>query len=352
MGWTVPEYSHAEVDAAGRDLVDMWFRPVVQEKELDRLGEAWGILNNWRSAHSFPLNTFQTTLRTKARKAFPNVIVAQRIKRAVTIVHKLERLPRLSLSKLQDVGGCRAIVGSSTHVYKIRDAYLDSQLRHELKHEKDYIAEPKESGYRGIHLVYRYFSDRAVVYNGLQIELQLRSRYQHAWATAVETAGTFLERSLKSSQGPADWLEFFRYVSSSFAIAEGQPTVPGTPKGKGELKRWIADRAKALEVVKKLKAFGAAVEQLTAGEYGDAHYFLLELRPDRNTVAVTPFSGGQLKEANAAYTELEQRIANESIAGVQAVLVSVDKLESLRKAYPNYFLDTGVFLEYLKQVVG
>jgi hypothetical protein len=352
MGWTVPEYSRPMVDAAGRDLVNMWSRPLADPAEVDRFMEAWGILNNWRSAHSFPLNTFQTTLRTKARKVFPNVIVAQRIKRAVTIVHKLERLPRLSLSKLQDVGGCRAIVGSSSHVHKIRKAYLDSQLRHELKHEKDYIAEPKESGYRGIHLVYRYISDRSEDYNGLQIELQLRSRYQHAWATAVETAGTFLERSLKSSQGPADWLEFFRYVSSAFALAEGQPTVPGTPKGKGELKRWVAERAKALDVTRKLKAFGAAVQQLTGVEYGDAHYFLLELRPDKNTVAVTPFSAHQLKEANAAYTELEQRIASESIAGVQAVLVSVDKLESLRKAYPNYFLDTGVFLEYLKQVIG
>jgi hypothetical protein len=202
MGWTVPEYSRPMVDAAGRDLVNMWSRPLADPAEVDRFMEAWGILNNWRSAHSFPLNTFQTTLRTKARKVFPNVIVAQRIKRAVTIVHKLERLPRLSLSKLQDVGGCRAIVGSSSHVHKIRKAYLDSQLRHELKHEKDYIAEPKESGYRGIHLVYRYISDRSEDYNGLQIELQLRSRYQHAWATAVETAGTFLERSLKSSRHP------------------------------------------------------------------------------------------------------------------------------------------------------
>ncbi len=43
----------------------------------------------------------------------------------------------------------------------------------------------------------------------LLIELQLRTRLQHEWATAVETMGTFLQSSLKSSQGPEEWLDFF-----------------------------------------------------------------------------------------------------------------------------------------------
>ena len=43
------------------------------------------------------------------------------------------------------------------------------------------------SGYRGVHLIYRYNSDRKTEYNTLLIEMQLRSQLQHAWATAVET---------------------------------------------------------------------------------------------------------------------------------------------------------------------
>jgi hypothetical protein len=40
--------------------------------------------------------------------------------------------------------------------------------------------------------------------------------------------------------------------------------------------------------------------------------------------------------------EVEKRI--KEVPGSDAVLVSVDSMESLRPAYPNYFLDTGVFL--------
>ena len=92
---------------------------------------------------------------------------------------------------MQDVGGARAVLPTIDEVDELRALYRRSRARHTLANEKDYIRNPKPSGYRGIHLVYRYQSDRSKVYNGLQIELQLRTRTQHAWATAVETVGTF-----------------------------------------------------------------------------------------------------------------------------------------------------------------
>jgi ppGpp synthetase/RelA/SpoT-type nucleotidyltranferase len=348
--WTTPGFSRKQVDAAGAALAEMWYRrkPVDANEFL----RAWEIVNNWRSSHSFPLNTFQTTLRDKARKVYPNAIVAQRIKRTASIVQKVERYKTISLSRMQDIGGCRAIVGSVGNVFKLRDAYLHSQIRHKLVREKNYINEPKASGYRGVHLVYRYTSDRATAYNGLLIEMQLRSRLQHAWATAVETAGTFLERSLKSSQGPTEWLQFFALVSSAFAIMEGRPTVPGTPSSKGDLKKLIGEKAKMLGVDSNLRAFGAAAQFASESVPKESHYFLLELRPDRNVVTVSQFPIQKLDEANAAYAAVEQRIAGENIPGVQAVLVSVDKIETLRKAYPNFYLDTTAFLDYLKQVLG
>jgi ppGpp synthetase/RelA/SpoT-type nucleotidyltranferase len=38
--------------------------------------------------------------------------------------------------------------------------------------EDDYIRQPKISGYRGVHLVYRYLRDRQETYNGLSVEVQ------------------------------------------------------------------------------------------------------------------------------------------------------------------------------------
>lgn len=37
---------------------------------------------------------------------------------------------------------------------------------------------------------------------------------------------------------------------------------------------------------------------------------------------------------------------------MQTVLVSVDSIKSLRKAYPSYYLDIGEFLKRLNQIIG
>ncbi|MGI9077182.1 MAG: RelA/SpoT domain-containing protein [Gemmatimonadaceae bacterium] len=349
VAWTKPGYKRTEVDAAGKYLASNWWG--FPADELERLDASLAILNNWRSAHSFPLNTFQSTLRKKARAIYPNAIVAQRIKRVPSIMLKLERFPSMNLSQMQDIGGCRAIVGSVSNTMKLRDAYLRSQLRHTLVREKDYIKEPKDSGYRGIHLVYRYLSDRQQGdHNGLQIEMQLRSHLQHAWATAVETAGTFLERSLKSSQGPDEWLQFFALVSSGFALKEKCPPVPGTPKSPGEVKRKIKSQAKVLQVDQNLRAFGAAINEISEPTHKDSHFFLLELQPEQNTVTISGYTIQQLVTANRTYLEVEKRLAAENVPGAQAVLVAADTLESLRRAYPNFYLDTNAFLDYLKEV--
>jgi hypothetical protein len=82
-----PEHSREEVDRAG----DVIIGPMPEFNEdgnvseenfasLDEWSKAYDILNNWRSSHSFPLNTFQTTLRKRAGQTDANCLLAQRIK--------------------------------------------------------------------------------------------------------------------------------------------------------------------------------------------------------------------------------------------------------------------------------
>ena len=125
----------------------------------------------------------------------------------------MRRFDRMNLARMQDLGGCRAVVNSVEKVRALVGLYEKSPIKHKLVGQDDYIAHPQASGYRGIHLVYRYYSDRSPTYNGLQIKLQLRSPLQHAWATAVETVVTFLRQALKASQGHADWLRFFSLMA-------------------------------------------------------------------------------------------------------------------------------------------
>jgi ppGpp synthetase/RelA/SpoT-type nucleotidyltranferase len=101
---------------------------------------------------------------------------------------------------MQDIGGLRAVVREVDYVYKLRDLLLKGRFLHKLVREDDYIRKPKASGYRSLHLVYRYANKYAPEYTGLQIEIQLRTELQHIWATAVETMGIILKQSLKSDE--------------------------------------------------------------------------------------------------------------------------------------------------------
>lgn len=58
-------------------------------------------------------------------------------------------------------------------------------------------------------------------------ELQIRTKLQHAWATAVEAMGTFLGEALKAGHGPAAWRDFFATASAAIAHVESTPPVPG-----------------------------------------------------------------------------------------------------------------------------
>ena len=349
MGWAQPAFSRVEVDAAGHQLAEVLRgdQAALESLEVDR---ALDVVSNWRGSHSFPLNTFQLTLRKRARDVEGHPLVAQRLKRLPSMLFKLQRFPTMKLSQMQDIGGCRAILRSVANVRELRDAYAGRRFKHLLVREKNYVAEPKESGYRGVHLVYRYASDRKTTYNGLQIEMQLRSRIQHAWATAVETAGVFLEQSLKSSQGSEEWLRFFAMTSSAFAILERAPTVPNTPSKRSELKAWIAEKSKRLNVVSTLSAYRMALSVTEEPAHAGSYYFVLALKPGESSLTVRSYRAHELPRATGDYLETEKQLATQP--GAQTVLVAAGSLEALRRAYPNYYLDAEVFLGYLSRVVG
>lgn len=62
----------------------------------------------------------------------------------------------MQLSRMQNIGGLRAVVSSLSKVEELKENYRSSRFKHELHLFKDYIQNPKDSGYRGIHLVYKY----------------------------------------------------------------------------------------------------------------------------------------------------------------------------------------------------
>ena len=274
MAWTKIEYTREQVNVAGNILIG--------NKTVDNViaeNAAYQIINNWRTAHNFPLNTFQARLRKKANEVNNNCLVVQRIKRLASIKLKLERYKKMKLSQIQDIGGCRAIMKTISDVNKLVKLYLHESkgVKHKLASEDNYINNPKPSGYRGVHLVYKYQSGRNQHYQDLKIEIQIRTVLQHAWATAVETVGAFTAQSLKSSQGEKDWLQFFKLMGSAMAIKENSPIIPDTPKNLTDLKREISKYESKLKVKKHLKAFSLSLSILDDDKLDmpDAYYYLL-----------------------------------------------------------------------------
>ena len=88
MAWPKPQNSIQEINSAGKVLV----KPLDTDDPEDF--EEWlvvfTILNDWRAAHRFPLNTFAVNLRRAARGFDKNAIVAQRIKRLSSVRGKLD----------------------------------------------------------------------------------------------------------------------------------------------------------------------------------------------------------------------------------------------------------------------
>lgn len=349
MVWAVPQNTIQEINAAGRVLVAGYDMDELFSEKFDQWIRAYEILNNWRASHSYPLNTFQVNLRRSARRFDPNALVAQRIKRLVSITNKLSRLPNMKLSQMQDIGGCRAVMENVTNVHDLVRYYdAESRIKHVRATKDDYITNPQRSGYRGMHLVYRYFSDKksTQIYNNLKIEMQIRSQFQHAWATAVETVGTFVGQALKSSIGDIEWRRFFALMSTAIAMRENTACVPETPTNSRELHDELKGYAKQLNVQSRLNAYGEALRSLTQ-RAEKAHYYLLELDTRESRLSVTGYRMNEMPQAEKKYQEAE-KIARNSTS-MDAVLVSVESLSALQRAYPNYFADTRMFVELLHQ---
>lgn len=260
----------------------------------------------------------------------------------------------MKLSQMQDIGGCRAVLSNVQMARKLYEQhYQRSDLKHNLIRVKDYIQSPKNDGYRSIHLIYRYVSDKGKAeYNGLLVEIQIRSKLQHLWATAIETVGFFTRQALKSNEGEQEWMDFFRLVGSAFARMEGCPPVPDTPADEKELYLEIKKREAELNVVKVMRGWMQAIGvfEKKVKQTPKLQYFLLELDIAGEKLNITPYAKDDEQEAIIDYAESEKK--NRGKKEYDVVLVGADTSTDLKKAYPNYFVDCEEFLVNLKKITN
>lgn len=341
-------FSKTQIDKAGVNLA----KNSLSENEKNTSLEALGY---WRGLHAQPLQTFKRTLKRYAEDISSKSITAQRLKRVYSIIKKLNRSysssqGKIKLTRMQDIAGCRAIMKSIDEVKELQYKYKTSRLRHKKVKEFDYILEPKTDGYRGIHLVYKYFSEKKrTEFNDLLIEIQLRSQLQHVWATTVETTSFFIGQALKLAEGEEKWNEFFRLVSSAFAKIEHCPIVSNTPSNKKELYSLIKKKEADLQVISLLERCSESM-RLIKDLKSQNKFFILELDMSKNNVTISGFSNRDEYKAIKIYSDIEKRIYGQDQHDV--VFVGAEDITELEKAYPNYFADTKEFINLLKKIIS
>ncbi|MCK5040510.1 MAG: RelA/SpoT domain-containing protein [Candidatus Aenigmarchaeota archaeon] len=345
------EFSKSKTDSAGIILRN-------NKESEENKNCALEILSNWRAAHSYPMHIFKKRLKRVSEKIDKNALSAQRLKRVPSIIKKLNRKygdnkATMKLTQMQDIAGCRVVMSNVQLAKKLyHDHYIKGDLKHKKVNEKDYISNPKKDGYRSIHLIYKYNSDKGKkIYNGLLIEVQIRSKLQHIWATAVETVGFFTGQAIKSNEGEEKWKVFFKLMSSAFAKIEGCPSIPNTLDDEKELYLLIKEKEKELNVRTKMESWTKSIKLFDdLKNKKNLHFFLLELDTVLERLTISAYSKRQEEKAIKDYANAEKKIYGKKEYDV--VLVGADTAVDLKKAYPNYFLDTKEFITYLNKILN
>lgn len=281
------------------------------------------------------LNTFQAILRSRTRNK--RIVVAQRHKRRSTIFGKLNRFPEMQLARMDDVAGCRLIFGSTSSLYRFRKDFHRARFKHQRRNNKDkydYLKAPKASGYRGVHDVYSYDvnSDAGRRLKGLLVEIQYRTRVQHAWATAVEVIGFITEHQPKFDEGDRRYLHAMALSSEILARSAEESTGPFPQKSDKELVAEFVQLDREIGLLNMLRGLNAS------GGIADAR---------QNVILIVPQSGGlqvrTFRDAPEALRELFE--LEKKMPGSDVVLVRAQSDRDVREAFKNYFSDARDFIQ-------
>jgi putative GTP pyrophosphokinase len=217
--------------------------PGLTTSQANRLGERLrkegitpddlALLHEFRETYQEPLETLVDEVRWVADSLGVRAQIGTRpAKTTQSIIRKLVR-ERTRLSRMQDIGGCRAVV----RLMEDQDALLSELVqRHPDWHVDDRRINPRY-GYRAVHMV---------TPAPLPVELQIRTTFQQLWA---DTSERFDRRSpgVKYGLGSEALLNGLQRFSDLLAESEIQ----------GELTREIRDNPEAFHAY-----LGAIIEKI------------------------------------------------------------------------------------------
>lgn len=321
------------------------------------------IVDQWRAAHGYVLNTFKVWLRGNLKITSSTAEFAQRLKRRNTVIDKLRRKgpdgdPLIrDVTSMQDFAGCRLIFETMDELEVFRSHLLSAKVlgnvHHRPKHDDydkyNYILTPKSSGYRGIHHVFYHVprSHRANItkslpWHNLMVEVQFRTRVQHAWATALEIADIIDGTRTKFEFGENKRGHLFALVSEIIARQQEHTSNAFLETETSALIEEFKDLESELGVIQTLRTLREFENYNSLSRHNVLNIFDDEGTP---RLEVIPFKNAQ--DALARANALE-----EDANSYNAVYVTSDNPNQLRSAYRNYFNDPVDFVKILEHSVN
>lgn len=146
-------------------------------------------------------------LSEEADKIDSKAICTYRIKRVESIISKLSRFPNTSLVTMEDLAGCRCILSSRQSIPRLVESI---KRRLNVTRTRDYITDTPDTGYKSYHITIQDNNN-----SKLKIEIQLRSRVHHNWATLVEITDQVLGTKIKENHDIPDLIEFHKIFSKN-----------------------------------------------------------------------------------------------------------------------------------------
>lgn len=347
--------------------------PPASKREVNRAGKSIAskkgseddlrIVDQWRASHGYVINTFQIFFKRRIEKSGSEIEFAQRLKRRSTVIDKITRRhPNGSqlmsdVTSMQDFAGCRLIFASLEELTRFRDYVHSSKsmehVVHKLRHDPskyDYINHPKVSGYRGIHDVYAHYprahrrgSKESKPWHGLLVEVQYRTRVQHAWATALEISDIVDGQRTKFDLDDSERVRFFTLASEILARHhEGIANAMFECETEA-LCIEFADLEGRLGILQRLHALKAS------GGFDKIkrHNVLNVYRDASGALDLDILTFSSPADAIAKASELESNVAS-----LNAVYVRADNPSQVRSAYRNYFADPVDFVRLVREAVA
>lgn len=284
------------------------------------------MLQTLRVSYKEPLAVIFNAIEHAAHKVDKNCICTYRVKRIESIISKLLRFPEMQINRAEDIAGCRCIMSSTEKAYELYDRLMRNQnkLPFVIKGTiHDYIKEPKESGYRSIHI-------NAVLRDGdnRRIEIQIRGLEHHNWATLVETTDLLFQSKLKEhgKKSNADLFEFHRLLSlpPDSLTRENQYFIADTIIKYNYIERIGEVFARNYLEVRK---------QWNKMKLQYSHFFLVSIGSD----GIPDFMGfNYFEEAEKAY--FDKFINNEENRNIVLTHLEQANFTKISIAYSNYFL--------------